>query len=142
MLSTRTQFSTAEYAAWLAEVLAGSEEFALLDTVLSGFVRTMTHPKIMPKPAPPGLALESVRAIIGAPSARWLPASVSLWTAFEKLVEGDGAIKGNLVPDAFIAAAAIAHGARLATADRGFARFPGLNWFDPVAREHPPRQRS
>jgi predicted nucleic acid-binding protein len=32
----------------------------------------------------------------------------------------------------FGAALCIAHGARLATADRGFARFRGLTWFDPA----------
>lgn len=76
--------------------------------------------------------LEFVNALIGAPSARWLPASESLWRAFEHLIDVDRAIKGNLVPNAYIAAAAIAHGARLVTADRGFARFSGLTWFDPA----------
>jgi len=43
------------------------------------------------------------------------------------------AISGTLVPDAHLAAVALTHGCRLATADRGFARFPGLDWFDPAA---------
>ena len=30
-----------------------------------------------------------------------------------------------------IPALAISNGARLATADRGMARYPGLDWFDP-----------
>lgn len=45
----------------------------------------------------------------------------------------EAAISGNLVPDAYLAAVALAHGCRVATADRGFARFPGLDWFDPAA---------
>jgi len=32
-----------------------------------------------------------------------------------------------------LAALALTHGCRIATADRGFARFPGLDWFDPAA---------
>ncbi|MDQ3642021.1 MAG: hypothetical protein M3450_11325 [Actinomycetota bacterium] len=36
------------------------------------------------------------------------------------------------MPDAHLAAVAVAHGCRLATADRGFARFPALDWFDPA----------
>jgi predicted nucleic acid-binding protein len=40
---------------------------------------------------------------------------------------------GNLVTDAHLAALAIGHGARLATADRDFGRFPGLDWFDPLS---------
>jgi len=37
------------------------------------------------------------------------------------------------VPVLRVAALALAHGCRVATADRGFARFPGLDWFDPAA---------
>jgi hypothetical protein len=37
------------------------------------------------------------------------------------------------VPDALLAALAIANRCRLATADRGVARFPALDWFDPAA---------
>ena len=120
------------YAPWLRDILAGGEEFALLDAVLSGFVRIVTHPRIMPRPAPIVRALEFVDVLIGAPVSRWLPASGSLWTTLGNLADGDSAIKGNRVPDAYVAAAAIGHGARLATADRGFARYPRLNWFDPA----------
>lgn len=41
--------------------------------------------------------------------------------------------RGNLVPDAFLAALAIEHRATLVTSDRGFARFPGLAWTPPLA---------
>lgn len=122
------------YASWLERALGGPEDFALLDTVLSGFVRIVTHPKIMPSPAPTAQAVEFVNALIGAPSARWLPASEALWGTFVQLAADDPALKANRVPDAYLASAAIAHGARFATADRGFARFPGLNWFDPSAK--------
>jgi predicted nucleic acid-binding protein len=32
-----------------------------------------------------------------------------------------------------LAALVRVHGCRIATADRGFARFPGMRFFDPVA---------
>jgi predicted nucleic acid-binding protein len=47
-------------------------------------------------------------------------------------ISQDHGIRGNLVPDAYLAALAVSHGCRLATSDRGFARFPGLDFFDPV----------
>jgi toxin-antitoxin system PIN domain toxin len=122
----------ASYAPWLARALAGPEEFALIDSVLSGFVRIVTHPKIMPNPAPTERALAFVDSIASARASRWLPASANLWHVFARFVEGDAAIKGNLVPDAYLAASALTHGARLATADRGFARYPRLRWFDPA----------
>ncbi len=46
----------------------------------------------------------------------------------------DVGIRGSRVPDAWLAALAISHGARLATADRDFARDEGLDGFDPVPR--------
>ena len=43
-----------------------------------------------------------------------------------------GEAKGNLVPDAQLAALAIEHNATWYSADRGFARFPGLRWRHPL----------
>jgi predicted nucleic acid-binding protein len=47
------------------------------------------------------------------------------WTIFTRLARDVGA-KGNLVPDAYLAALAIEAGAEWITADRDYARFPGL----------------
>jgi uncharacterized protein len=121
------------YAPWLTSALSGPEEFALLDTVLSGFVRIVTHPGILPVPAPTAVALSFVDAVIHAPAARWLHSTDAVWLRMQQLADGDDGIRGNLIPDAYLAAAALTHGARLATADRGFARYPRLNWFDPAA---------
>ena len=44
----------------------------------------------------------------------------------------DEQVRGALVPDAWPAALALSYGCRLATADRGFARFDDLEWFVPV----------
>ncbi|MGH3537378.1 MAG: PIN domain-containing protein [Pseudonocardiaceae bacterium] len=67
-----------------------------------------------------------------AQRARWLPSSDAAWTELERLVEQDRGLRGNLVPDALLAALARAHGCRIATADRSFARFPGVRTFDPA----------
>jgi len=121
------------YATWLAEVVAGADELALHDHALLGVVRIVTNPRIMPKPAPISLALEFVARLQAATRARWLPAGPAAWRAMGDLTERDRGITGNLVPDTYLASLALAHGCRLATADRGFARFPGLDWFDPAA---------
>jgi toxin-antitoxin system PIN domain toxin len=121
------------YASWLAGVVDGADELALHDMVLSGFVRIVTSPRFTDDPAPARAALDFVARLRGAARARWLPAGHQTWETLGRLVEGDGAIRGNRVPDAHLAAAAIAHGCRLATADRGFSRYPGLRWFDPAA---------
>lgn len=120
------------YAAWLAEVVAGGEEIALHDAALIGFVRIVTNPRAVPTPAPTALAIEFVARICAARRSRWLPAGPASWSRLGELVDRDRGISGNLVPDAHLAALALVHGCRLATADRGFARFPGLDWFDPA----------
>ena len=43
------------------------------------------------------------------------------------------AAKGNLVPDAYLAALAIESGSEWITTDRDFSRFPGLCWRHPLA---------
>ncbi len=55
-----------------------------------------------------------------------------MWSTFAALVDDDAQLRANLLPDAWLVALAKAHGCRLATADRGFARFGGLDWFDPA----------
>lgn len=121
-----------QYAGWLTRVVGGAEELGLHEVPLAGFVRIVTNPRIFDRPAPAALALEFVQRLVAAPRARWLAPSRTTWEQFDDLVRQDPGISGNLVPDALLASLALAHGCRLATGDRGFARFPGLDWFDPV----------
>ena len=60
-----------------------------------------------------------------------------MWATFDAFIDDDAQLRANLVPDAWLAAVAKAHGCRLATADRGFARFAVLDWFDPARRDRP-----
>lgn len=121
------------YADWLRGLVQGADQIALHDAVLAGFLRVVTNPRVFPdEPSPTSAALEFVSRLRRAKRARWVPAGNRSWEALGALVDGDRAIRGNLVPDAHLAAVAVTHGCRLATTDRGFARFPGLRWFDPV----------
>ena len=120
------------YADWLTGLINGTDELALHDPVLAGFVRVVTHPRVFAEPAPASAALAFVSALREAAQARWVPSGHQSWEVLGRFVAGDKAIRGNLTPDAHLAATAVAHGCRLATADRGFARFPGLRWFDPA----------
>ena len=53
------------------------------------------------------------------------------WAIFTQLcVETD--VKGNLVPDAFLAALAIESGSELISTDRDYARFKRLQWRHPL----------
>lgn len=120
------------YRTWLAEVLTGSEDLALLDPVLIGFVRLVTHSRVFEQPATVSDALAFVEALRRAPVARPVASSPPVWQRLHELATADRMLRGNLVPDAFIAAVAMGTGARVATADAGFARFRGVSWFDPL----------
>lgn len=118
-------------AQWLGTSLAAPDPVALVDPVLSGFLRVVTNPRIFSEPATTASAMEFVDALIDAPASVWLPANRAVWRTFSDLTRRDAAIRGQHIPDAYLAALAIANGARLATADRGFSRYDGLVWFDP-----------
>ena len=116
---------------WLAEALAGDEPFGLVDHSLQGFVRIVTDSRIWRTPASAGVASSFVADLVEAPASRWLPSGPDVWRRFAGLVKSDPGIRGTVVPDAYLAATALAHGARIATSDRGFGRFPGVRFFDP-----------
>ena len=68
------------------------------------------------------LSLESV----------WIPAAAENHSAILGRLLSQTGEKGDLVPDAHLAALAIEHGLTLCSADRGFARFSGLRWENPL----------
>ena len=120
------------FRTWLDTSLDGPEPLGLADTVLIGFLRVVTNRRIFENPAPTTAALSFVNAVRTAPTARRLQATEATWQQFEQFAARDSLVVGNLVPDAWIAALAISNGARVATADAGFARFEGLAWFNPA----------
>lgn len=122
------------YRAWLEEVAEGDEPFGVPDAVAVGFVRVVTHPRIWPKPTPIGTALEVVQAVRSRPNHVPVAPGRRHWELFERLCREVGA-KGNLAPDAYLAALAIETGSEWVTTDRDFARFPGLRWRHPLEED-------
>jgi len=122
----------AEYRAWLLAASAGDTACGASDAVLSGFIRIVTHPRIFTPPAQVEDALGFIDKLRARPSYVHVVPGRRHWRIFDHLCCEAGA-KGNLVPDAYLAATALEVGAELATADRGFARFRGLRWQHPLA---------
>jgi toxin-antitoxin system PIN domain toxin len=119
------------YKAWLEDMLNGPEAFGVADIVLSGFLRIVTMPRVFDPPSTfaEGLAFadrvrEAPNCVIVAPGPRH-------WQIFTNLCRAAGA-RGNLVPDAYLAALAIESGSEWITTDRSYARFPGLRWRHPL----------
>jgi toxin-antitoxin system PIN domain toxin len=120
------------YRDWLEGTIAADEPFGLSELVLSGFVRVATHPRVFDPPAPVGQALAFADALRSQPNAVVVAPGPRHWEIFERLCVSANA-KGNLVPDAYLAALAIESGSEWMTSDRDFSRFPGLRWRHPLA---------
>jgi hypothetical protein len=106
------------------------EAFGLADIVLSGFLRVVTHPKVFRTPTPLDTGLEFVGVLRSRPNAVIISPGPRHWDIFTTL-SAEARVKGNLVPDAYLAALAIESGSEWLTADKGFARFSGLRWRHP-----------
>lgn len=125
---------------WLSGVLDGPAPVALTSAALSGFVRIVTHPSIFSPPSRIDRALDFVDALLEADVTLPVEPGTSYPRMFTDLCLVTHAA-GNAVPDVHIAALAIESGAELASHDRGFARFPGLRWVDPIAEATGPARR-
>lgn len=118
--------------AWVESVINGDEAYGLSELVLSGFIRVVTHPKIFNKPSPLVEAMAFTAQLRGRPNCVLLAPGARHWEIFGSLCVG-AEVKGNLVPDAYLAALAIETGCEWITIDRDFSRFKGLRWRHPLS---------
>lgn len=118
---------------WLSDALESDEPFGVSELVLSSVLRIVTHPRIFQRPDSLDDALAFVEALRSSPTAVSVVPGPRHWEIFVRLCR-DAHVKGNLVPDAYLAALAIENGAEWATTDRDFARFSGLRWRNPADR--------
>lgn len=121
----------ADYRAWLDALVASDEAYAVADQVLAGFLRVVTHPRVFHPPTPLEPALGFVQAFRTRPNAVRIAPEARHWDIFVRLCRDTDA-RGNLVPDAWLAALAIEAGCEFITSDRDYARFPALRWRHPL----------
>src|SRR5690606_4669656 len=102
---------------------------------LLAFLRIVTNSRLFSKPWPIEQAWNQITCWREAPGV-WHPQETS---SHAEILEPYllAVLGGNSVPDAHLAALATQHGMELLTADRGFARFPGLRWANPINRPQP-----
>ena len=129
--SRRDSGGHGDYRKWWTSVVGGDEAFGVSDVVLSGFLRIVTHPKIFRPPTPIAQALAFGARILSQPHCVRVNPGPRHWEIFRRLCLSIGA-KGNLVPDAYLAALAMESGCEWITTDRDYARFPGLRWRHPL----------
>jgi hypothetical protein len=119
------------YQRWLEKMIRSEESFAVSDLVLSGFLRVVTHPRVFDPPTPLKTAMAFAQGLRNQPNAAPVAPGARHWEIFSRLCHSAGA-RGNLVPDAYLAAMAIESGCEWITTDRDYARFPGLRWRHPL----------
>ncbi|MBA3327953.1 MAG: PIN domain-containing protein [Solirubrobacterales bacterium] len=118
-------------AAWLTEQLNGSRRVGLPWQSLGAFLRIATHPRAFQWPLSPATAWERVTDWLSAPVA-WIPQPGREHAEIVGALITTYDVRGNLMPDAFLAALAIEHGMALYSADTDFARFGELRWENPL----------
>jgi uncharacterized protein len=121
----------AELKGWLEQALSGPEPVGLPEQVLAAVIRLVTNHRIYGDPSTPAEALSFCDALLDAPAAMRVRPGERHWAIFHDLVSQHG-LRGNAIPDAYLAALALEQGATWVTNDRGFARYEGLRLLDPL----------
>jgi uncharacterized protein len=120
-----------EYRAWMDELIAGPEPYAVSDFALNGLIRVVTDRRIYQNATPAQVALDYAELVREQPHARVVSPGARFWTVFRELCRKTGA-SGKLVPDAYLAALALENGCEFISTDTDFGRFPGLRWRHPL----------
>lgn len=119
-------------AEWLESVLNGNVPVCFSWHTIMGFVRILTTVRMVRKPLTTEEAVEIAGEFIALPNSRILQPGENHFKVFSRLAKAAG-ISGVRLADAHIAALAIEHGAAVASADKDFRVFDGLNLINPLA---------
>jgi toxin-antitoxin system PIN domain toxin len=119
------------YRLLLEHIANDDEPLGVPDLVAAGFLRVVTNRRVFVEPTTSAEAWAAADRLLAAPAARLLVAGERHWDHFRRLATGIEA-RGPDLPDAYLAAYAVENGATWLSADRGFARFPGLRWRHPL----------
>jgi hypothetical protein len=128
--SSRPQHAKA--AEFLQGCVHRREVFCVAWVTLMSYLRMATHPAIFERPLSHEQAARNVESLLDLPHCRVLAEDEGFWTIYREIT-GDVPTRGNLVPDAHLAAILRQHGVRvICTHDRGFRKFPFLEVRDPI----------
>lgn len=119
------------YYKWLESVINDDQAYGISEIVLSGFLRVVTHPRIFNPASTIAQALEFVHGVRDQANCVIVRPGPRHWSIFESLCRQTN-VKGNLVPDAYLAALVIESGSTWITTDRDYSRFPKLSWRHPL----------
>ena len=119
-------------ASWLDAQLNSSIIVALPWPSLLSFARLVTNPRVFERPALIKAAWGQVEQWLNCSSVRVPVPGDRHREILGELIK-NSVDRADLVPDAHLAAIAIENGFLLCSSDKDFARFPGLQWRDPLS---------
>lgn len=118
---------------FLDTAAAGGDLWCLGWPTVMSYLRIATHPGIFAAPLAPAEALANVEAVAQLPHVRLLSEEPGFLDVY-RAVTGSFPVRGNLVPDAHLAALLRQHGVKtLYTRDTDFRRFDFLEIRNPFA---------
>lgn len=117
----------------LQQLASSGDLFCLGWPTIMSYLRIATHPGIFSAPLTPAEALRNVERLAARPNVRLLAEEAGFLDVY-RAVTGGFPVRGNLVPDAHLAALLKQHGVRvLYTCDADFRKFSFLQVRDPFA---------
>ncbi len=118
--------------AFLRQCAADREVFCLAWITVMSYVRMATHPSIFSRPLSYEEAVGNVDGLLAIPHCRILSEEEGFWEIYREVTRAVPA-RGNLVPDAHLAALLRQHGVvTIYTHDRDFRKFSFLDVRDPL----------
>jgi toxin-antitoxin system PIN domain toxin len=124
---------------FLSWAVSGHDLLCLGWPTIASYLRIATHPGIFAAPLTPKDALANVEALAGRSHVRLLAEEPGFLEVYRD-VTAPFPVRGNLVPDAHLAALLKQHGVRtLYTRDADFRKFAFLDLRDPFAATNLPR---
>ena len=95
------------------------------------YLRIATHPVVFEKPLAPADAVANIDRLLDLPHVQTVGEQDRFWHSYRRLA-GEADARGNLVPDAHLAALMVENGVRtIWTHDRDYRRFDGIETRDP-----------
>jgi toxin-antitoxin system PIN domain toxin len=119
-------------ASWLDAQLNSSIIVALPWPSLLSFARLVTNPRVFERPALIKAAWDQVEQWLNCSSVRVPVPGDRHREILAELIK-NSVDRADLIPDAHLAAIAIENGFLLCSSDKDFARFPGLQWRNPLS---------
>ena len=116
---------------WWEGLVNGVERVGVPWVVSTGFIRLMTHPRVLVRPATPTEAVDYVRQWFQFPHVTPVNPSADHLNHLRRNLAAAG-VGANLVSDSHIAALAMEYQAEVHSNDTDFSRFPGLRWRNPL----------